>query len=453
MIFCNHKDARETGLVCEHLLEKREGSEYFKGSQKYHRYFTGKAAKFVLICPACAEDGVHHGVTHWRTICHNCVLNISGSQKICDLGSPEISISDTGLRLKHEQHEVRAEMAGFSAIAPLGTTSEGAWITVTSERRLVRIVPTAGKWEEVAELAVLPINPELQISLVASDDGRYVAIVNTYDSKGCVWDMEKRSVVLSFDRKDYYNEHCRYPVAFTKHEGKTLVIYATDWNRLDVLDLETGKPVAERAWEIYKDVNDDRPAHYLDYFHCGLAVSPNGEWLADNGWVWHPFGVVSTWSLKKWLQENPWESEDGTSKKYVCDRAYYWDGPMCWVGSEVLAVWGLGDDDYTLVPGVMLFDVTTGQELKRFAGPLGDSKYEMIEASETESSIYNAAGTMVFDKYLFSWMPKKPFSVWDVEDGARLLEVSDYTPMAYHYGTKEFLSVTTEGTLCLSRVV
>jgi len=369
-----------------------------------------------------------------------------------DLGSPEKLVRDAGLAIKHELFDMPEGITGLSAVAPLGKSSDGSWAIITVQHRLMKIVPAAGKWEKVVELAVLPIDRASQVSLTASDDGRYVAIVNTYGSNGCVWDMVNGSVVLSFDRKDYHNEHCRYPVAFTEHEGRVFVIYGTDWNRLDVTDLETGKLAVERAWEIYKDLNDDLPAHYLDYFHCGLVVSPDGAWIADNGWGWHPVGVVSTWNLKQWLDENVWESEDGASRKDICGRGYYWDGPMCWVDKQVLAVWGLGDDEETLIPGVMLFDVSTGQELKRFGGPLGGSKSEMIEASEKESSVYNAAGSLFFDEYLFSSMLGKPFSVWDVKDGARLLEVPDFTPVAYHYGTKEFLSVMPERKLCLSRV-
>jgi hypothetical protein len=49
---------------------------------------------------------------------------------------------------------------------------------------------------------------------------------------------------------------------------------------------------------------EPRPAHYLDYFHCGLTLSPDGAWLVDDGWVWHPMGMLKSFSLRRWLQEN-----------------------------------------------------------------------------------------------------------------------------------------------------
>jgi len=78
---------------------------------------------------------------------------------------------------------------------------------------------------------------------------------------------------------------------------------------------------------------------------------------------------VCTWNLVRWRDENVWESEDGLSRHYLCDRAYFWDGPLCWIDNTTLAVWGYGSDDDWLQPAVRLFDVTTGKEQDWFPGP------------------------------------------------------------------------------------
>ncbi len=95
-----------------------------------------------------------------------------------------------------------------------------------------------------------------------------------------------------------------------------------------------------------------RPPQHLDYFHGALAVSPSGAWIADDGWVWHPYGIVRTWSAEAWLEGNAWESEDGSSVRLLCQRAYYWDKPVCWVGDTALAVTGIGSDDDHIISGV-----------------------------------------------------------------------------------------------------
>jgi hypothetical protein len=55
-------------------------------------------------------------------------------------------------------------------------------------------------------------------------------------------------------------------------------------------------------------------------------LSPDQEWIADNGWVWGAAGIVTSWSPRWWLEENVWESEDGPSRRRFVQRWYYWDG-------------------------------------------------------------------------------------------------------------------------------
>ena len=168
--------------------------------------------------------------------------------------------------------------------------------------------------------------------------------------------------------------------------------------------------------------------------------------------MWHPVGIVTTWSLRQWVTANIWESEDGNSKKSLCWRDYFWDGPLCWVDNRTLAVWGLGDDDILLIRGVRLFDVESGAEKRSFVGPVGGEEKEVMQVQGKETTILHRAGTLIFDRWLFSWMAGNPFSIWDIEDGARLLEERDFTPLGYHPASKEFLSILPDGGLRLSRV-
>src|SRR4051812_4451202 len=112
-----------------------------------------------------------------------------------------------------------------------------------------------------------------------------------------------------------------------------------------------------------------RPPHHLDYFHSGLTVSPGGRWLADDGWVWHPVGVMHALDLQRWTHDNVWESEDGPSLVTLRQAAYFWDGPRCFVEEGTLAVGGFGPDDQIMVDGALLFDLSTGKLRRWFAGP------------------------------------------------------------------------------------
>jgi hypothetical protein len=271
---------------------------------------------------------------------------------------------------------------------------------------------------------------------------------------------------MELNREDYHVNTCIFSIAFFEQLGETLLVHATDWNRLDVSNPANGKLIIQRPKPQYGQ-SKTKPLHYLDYFHASLSVSPDNKRIADNGWVWHPLGLVTVWDLKIWLEVNVWESEDGASRREFFDRDYYWDGPLCWIDETTLAVWGEGDDDINLFNSVVLFDVVTGNRKGIFAGP--------------------PEGKFIFDNYLFvlykeqlkgDWdlLPLRPewntinkqppmhnlqgqrhaptnsdsISVWNVESGERLLLDTSFCPVSYHPGAKTFLTILGEGKFQLS---
>jgi hypothetical protein len=92
-----------------------------------------------------------------------------------------------------------------------------------------------------------------------------------------------------------------------------VTIHRTSWNRLDLSDPATGAPLSDRGPTSYRQ-GEPRPDYYLDYFHGRLHVSPGAKHIADDGWVWHPVGLVTVWDLEAWLG-SAWESEDGPTKR------------------------------------------------------------------------------------------------------------------------------------------
>ena len=267
------------------------------------------------------------------------------------------------------------------------------------------------------------------MSLHLSAAGDLAAVVQTRGMTGCVVDLAAGRVAMPLARSDYHPEHCPFPAAFTEVGGRAVLIHATDWCRLDVSDPRTGELLTPRARAAATP--GGRPAHDLDYFHGRLTVSPTGEYVADDGWVWHPYGVVSAWSVRRWLEANPWESEDGPTRKDLCDRAYFWDGPLCWVGPSRLAVWGYGRDAEWLVPAVRLFDAATGAEAGWFPGPKGE---------------------LAFDGVLFASDVGQGTTVWDVETGERLHADPGLRPRRYHAGRKAFLTLGQDGLYTVSRL-
>jgi hypothetical protein len=159
---------------------------------------------------------------------------------------------------------------------------------------------------------VLKISPTENFCVIGSKYGQF----------GVVVDLESKEIILEISRGDYCVEHCYWGIEFFKLNNEEYLIHNTDWNRLDITSLNTKEVITKR-----KNPEHANP-HYLDYFHSGISISPNNTWIIDNGWHWHPWGVLTAWSLQRWL-ENIWESEGGGSKFDITSAAYFWDRPIC----------------------------------------------------------------------------------------------------------------------------
>jgi hypothetical protein len=362
------------------------------------------------------------------------------------LGSPEVLISTrTNLRFEHETVEL-PELAGLSILdlQPI-EGSAASWLALTTTGSLIEIDLLHRSARTVAQVPHDALDfdgtsihvPDSSWThgprcvLRVSRNGEVAAVANTYGPKGVVLDLSTGQVTMRLHRDEYHEDVSAFPLALSDLDGRLVVIHGTEWNRLDVSDARTGVLLTQRQPTSYKR-GEARPPHYLDYFHCQLSVSPGQQYVADNGWVWHPIGVVTTWSLSRWLRENVWESEDGESQKSVCWRDYYWDGPMCWIDDHRLAVWGYGRDDQWLIPAVQIFDLVTGKQVRWFAGP---------------------KGALAFDGHLFSFDARHGTAVWDVETGERLVNDSDLCSAGYHRGAKHFVSLVGGGAVRVSRLV
>jgi hypothetical protein len=419
---CGHS-AEEARRVCPHLLRTREAD--------YLRRFTGAGLAYDLLCHECRGRPAHDA-EGLRTACPACFRAVE--EDGCwegIVGRPQVLERESGLSFGHETvafPELRHER--LLDVQPASACDQNHWVAITRSGRLFRLNLDCRSVLPLCPIPEAALTLSEPVSLHVSADGRSAAVVNARGRSGALVDLAAGHVVLALDRGDYHNEHCTFPAAFCTFEGRSLLIHGTEWNRLDVSDARTGELLTARAPTAYRH-GEARPEHYLDYFHCGLCVSPDQEYVADNGWVWSPVGLVTAWSVRRWLGENVWEAEDGPSKKSLCQRAYFWDGPLCWAGDRRLAVWGYGDDEEWHIPAVRLFDVTTGAEERWFAGPNGE---------------------LVFDELLFSTDAHEGTSAWDVGTGERLLRDAGLGPVRYHQGAKCFLTVRPDGVFQVSRL-
>ncbi len=274
-----------------------------------------------------------------------------------------------------------------------------------------------------------------------SAQAEYIAIVERFGLHGIVLETSTMREV-GIRRTDSRANISSFPIAFFEHGERTLLVHGTEWNHLDVSDLLTGEVLTQRTTE--RTDPDVRPPHYLDYFHCSLMVSPDGKWIADNGWVWHPYGQVRTWSLDSWMQ-NAWESEDGPSVQEYGYRDYFWDVGVCWVGNDRLAIWGEGELSVKPKNTIRIYDVRSGSLTNKL------DRTPICPFDPWPHGSGNP-GWVYFDKFLFTVSMLSGTRVWDIESGERVSYKKSFRPHRYHRGSQAFLTINDEQTITLSRL-
>lgn len=421
---CLHADAHTSRLMCAHLLPADQAEEHVIR-------FTGCGADYVLACRACADAPTPELVP----ACEACLRECEDSVGSCFgvRGTPEVRSRPSALTFAHRDVRVPGlAVQAPIAVAPLADGTRSSWLAISAGGALTRIDLDEPHMEPVANVDLAPWGPNPDVRIVASPDGRFAAVVAARGSLGVVLDLATGARTLELDRGQYHVKHCEFSIAFLRDEDRTIVVHATKWNRLDLSDVATGRMLSARPSPEYA-ANQPLPSHYLDYFHCGLTVSPDGRWLVDDGWIWHPLGCMRSLDLRRWLHENVWESEDGASLRDVRICEGTGDRPRCFIDDNALAVWGLGSDGDFLVDAALLIDVETGRRIRWFAGP--------------------PCGRFFFDRHLIVAAEGKGTSVWDVTTGERLLDDPAFVPVAHHPAARTFLSVLPDGVLRESRMI
>jgi hypothetical protein len=299
---------------------------------------------------------------------------------------------------------------GFGPVLDVAPTTRG-WLALTASGALL----WAADGSVAARRTLEPETGDVLAGRVraqrlhASADGGFAAVVNDYGRYGQVIDLETGSVTVELDGGDYFPDTVPFSFAFDEHGGRTVAIHRTAWNRLDATDAATGERLTDRP-----DTTEDP----LDYFHGALYVSPGGDWLLDDGWVWHPIGVPIAWNLRRWLTTNPDELD--ADHPWLCTRDYHWDVPMCWLDASTAVISGLGHDDDDMPAGVILFDAATRAEIRRFEGPRG--------------------ALFADGRHLYAAAPDG-LETWDPSTGRRIGQQPGFVPSRHDPATGSFAAV------------
>lgn len=178
----------------------------------------------------------------------------------------------------------------------------------------------------------------------------YICISEKYGLNASVFNINTDRI-QEFKREDYHADVSSYSVGFFEREGKILLIHQTQWNRLDITDLETGNILTKRTVKIEKipDKYNEKSGetikgewnyeNYLDYFHSSLHISPDGKNFLSNGWVWAPVDNIRCFNVEEFFIEYELCS-------FGIDYAngYNWDRPCTFIDNNVFVI---AADDHT----------------------------------------------------------------------------------------------------------
>lgn len=331
---CGHSGKEGHSRLCPHLVGVED--------VPYARVLRGKGLEADVCCAACtktvkAAQENNEDAIAWQVVSQRCVelLDENEWDMIEWIGQPGIEEQPVAFDQTLTTLVFEAGLEGAVALVPLDSQRLMGWWNHTLFEINQTFLRPLCEAELVTEKGT-KVTPRLHVSL----DEEVAVLCHDFGRFGVVVDLQEKRTTMRLDKGNYRNEHTPFPAAFFRFEGQTLLVHATDWNRLDVSDPRSGQLLSSRTSPSYRGV-EERPQHYLDYFHGQLHVSPDEQWIADDGWVWAPVGVVASWNIARWIGGNVWESEDGVTRHRLCERPYLWNIPVAWIDAEHVAVWEL----------------------------------------------------------------------------------------------------------------
>ncbi|MER7913613.1 hypothetical protein [Streptomyces sp. NPDC096068] len=407
---CGHDAPPYGPPLCEHLRTATESA--------YHVHYTGDGLSNRYVCESCRDTGGADA----RHLCEDCVDAALGEVQGVT-GAPGVTERPEPLDVTVDSRPLPADTG---PVIDLAATARGP-LLLGEDGRLLLWDPRGGGCTEVARSSVVPAagaEPwcgRVQTRrLHASADGRFAAVVIDYGRRGEILDLTTGSVTRAPENDGYHSDTVPYSLAFTVHDGRTVALYRSAWNRITACDPATGRTLTEIPMD-----GEDSP--WKSLFHGRLLPSPTGTRVASDGWLWHPWGSVAVWNLAAWLAEGVAAWPDAVDWTLVGGCDYYWDRPVVWLDDHRLAVGGIGDDEELLVNGATVYAFTGGSgtrpEATVFAGPHGR---------------FHAAGGLLFSD------GEDGMDVWDPVDGARLGTVPGFRPTHQDHAAGELLQLDAE---------
>ena len=403
---CGHAQVDDGVRVCAHLVDN--------ANLAYCHRFRDGSVVYDLLCMTCRRNADEAPV---RTMCSTCLRKLEATA-FWDiekglLGSPEVRERESGLRFVHDQQCPTITLPSCPVdVRPVLGSPTPVWIAALVGGDLVCIDSIRGSVEQVGTIPRDSLDIRWPSVMQLSHNGEFAGIANVHRRPGAVLNTRTGQLILEFSRAPHRIKECAFPFDFCDIRGNTFLVHGVECDRLALTNLDTGVRVRGPGSVAREEPEDEYDHHHTEHVHSRLYVSPDQRWICESAFGdGGPVGVVAAWNMHRWLDENNWECADGQSKQvlYRCHQEL--DPAVCWVSDRTVAVQGYGPDSRCKIPAVQLFDVTTGERVKWFAGPVGE---------------------LLFDEYLFACSEENGTSVWDVDTGERLLVDAEFCPYRFH---------------------
>jgi len=427
-LFCQHNNpTAENVEVCDHVFTIKDQGV---------KFYTGDAQNVIYRCSECDKDKDH--TRHF--ICVNCINDLEEQVNWYIEGVPEVKRMPQPFTFETRQLVV-PELGDCKVLAsaPLyGSTTDLLVYTSKGQAWLLNVA--TGDVQLKKEYSNECICVEGEVYLTVSRDHRYASVTSTVhghkehpaSNKGMVFDLITGEDKLVLSCGDYHTELTPFPVVFVEHNNKTMLVHATDWDRLDTTDLETGLIITGRDVE---EMPEDDDNDVSTEWSGTLLLSPDQRRIATIGWIWHPIGVATSFDVQKWLNGSKWEAEIGQSLRSYTIWDYYWSSSFLWLDDKRLCIWGpLDKQDAHGNPldCVGIYNADTEKQLGFITGPTNDFLF--------------------FDTYLFSGMKDDSgLAVWSIEEGALVHEERGLNAHEYLPERKEFVEFGEQGRILFSK--
>ncbi|MCL1913565.1 MAG: hypothetical protein FWG10_06775 [Eubacteriaceae bacterium] len=170
----------------------------------------------------------------------------------------------------------------------------------------------------------------------------YICVSEQYGLNAAVINVNE-GVASKLARKDSQNGVSSYSIGFLECSGRTLLLYQTQYNRLDIIDLSTWQLITPRSvyygWtgEMYFNGRRLRKriagVNYINYRHSLLSISPDSKSFLSNGWGVPPEDNILFFETSLFLKDfEPSRKLLGYSGREV------WDRPCTFVGNDMFVI-------------------------------------------------------------------------------------------------------------------